>query len=251
MSRFIDTLRQTLRGSTPSIGFRKATETEEPPLVIAVNLTGLGLKEAKQLDSKHIEAGVLGTRALEAATFEQWKDSLGDTPLGLLIEADSKVDVDVFMGLGCDFLVCGLKTPFESVNWEKSGKIVLVEPNLESGFARSLNNLPVDAVLVNTPEPLLTLEQVLVCYRFAALVSKPLLITIRAPLNREALEGLYQAGINGIFLDTGFPLGAIPDLKKVVKNLPRTPRKRPSAVPLLPRPTSVIEPEVEEEEEEG
>lgn len=250
MSKFINVLKQTLRGSAPPIGFRKTEEIEAPPLVIAVNLTALSLKDAKQLDSKHIEAGVLSTRAVEAAAFQQWKDSLGDTPLGLLVETDSKVDVGAFISLGCDFFICGLKTPFEVVSREKAGKIVLVEPNLESGFARSLNDLPVDAVLVNTSEPLLTLEQVLVCYHFAALVSKPLLVTIRTPLTREALEGLYQAGVNGVFLDTGFPLGAIPELKNAVEHLPRTPRRRPSAVPLLPRPTSGMEPEAEEEEEE-
>lgn len=250
MSKFIDVLQQTLRGSAPPIGFRKTTETESPPLVIAVNLTAFSRKELRQLETKDIDAGVLGTQGLDTATFEQWKNLLAGTPLGLMMEGDSKVDVGTFVDLGCDFFICGLKTPFEVINRGKAGKIVLVEPTLESGFARSINDLPVDAVLVNTPEPLLTLEHVLICYRFAALISKPLLITIRAPLTADALEGLHQSGVNGVFLDAGFPPGSISDLKEAVENLPRTPRKRPSAVPLLPRPAPGVEPEAEEEEEE-
>ncbi len=224
-------------------------EAESTPLAIAINLTALSQKEAKQLNGKDIEAGVLGTQGLDTAAFEQWKNQFPSTPLGLLIEGDNNVDVGVFTELGCDFFICSLKTPFELINREKVGKIVLAEPSMESGFARSLNDLPVDAVLVNTLEPLLTLEQVLVCYRFAALISKPLLVTIRAPLTPETLESLYQAGVNGIFLDSGFPPAAISDLKKAVGNLPRTPRKRPSAVPLLPKLTSGTEPEEEEEED--
>ncbi len=250
MSKFIDVLQQTLRGSAPPIGFRKTAEIEGPPIVIAVNLTDLSRKELKQLEHKNIDAGVLGTQGLDAATFEQCKHLLHETPLGLIIAGDSNIDVSTLVDLGCDFLVCDLKTPYELINQQKAGKIVLVESALESGLARSINGIPVDAVLVDTPESRLNLEHVLVCHRFASIISKPLLVTIRAPLTADALESLHQAGVNGIFLDTGFPMEAISDLKKAVDSLPRIPRKRPPAIPLLPRPTPRTQPEIEEEEEE-
>ncbi len=219
-------------------------------MVMAVNLTALSRKELKQLDGKNIDAGVLGTQGLDTATFEGWKHQLGETPLGLMVEDEGNTDIGPFVELGCDFLVCRLKAPFEVIDRGKIGKIVLVEPALESGFARSINDLPVDAVLVDTKGPRLTLEHLLVCYRFAAIISKPLLVTIGAPLTADGLANLHQAGVNGIFLDAGFPPQAISDLKKAVKGLPRTPRKRPSAVPLLPRPSPEIQPEIEEEEED-
>jgi len=251
VSKFIDRLQDTFRGSTPPIGFRKVSEIESPPLLIAVSLTDLSHKELKQIPAADINAAVLNARGLETATFEQLDKAFSNTPIGLLIGDDSdQTDIAQFINRGCDFIIFDLKAPFEVVNREKTGKIVRVDPSLEPGLIRSLNDIPADAVLINEMEPTLTVEHILICYRFAGLLNKPLLLTIKAPLTVEGLDSLRQAGINGLFLDRGFPPGAIADLKKAIDSLPRTPRKKTSAVPLLPRPTTGAQPEIAEEEEE-
>jgi hypothetical protein len=250
VSKFIEKLQQSLRGSAPPIGFRKVTETESSPLLVAVNLADFNRKELKQLVTTGIDAAALSVRELDPATFEQWNGSLDGIPLGLMVEDDNNVEVKEFIKRGCDFLVFGLKAPFEVIDQEKAGKIVRVETSLESGLLRSVNDLPVDAVLIATPGTVFTVEHLLACYRFAALISKPLLVAIRSPLTAESIKSLHQAGVNGLFLDTGFPSGAISDLKKAIQSLPRTQRKRPSAVPLLPKIGTETQPEAEEEEED-
>lgn len=249
MSKFIDKLQDTFRGSTPPIGFRKISETESPPLLIAANLTDLSHKALKQVEAD-INAVVLNAQGLEVAALEKLDRSLSNTPIGLLIDSSDSTDIAQFINHGCDFIIFDLKAPFEAVNKEKTGKIVLVEPSLEAGLIRSLNDLPADAVLINGEENTLTVEHVLICYRFAGLLNKPLLLTIKAPLTAEGLDSLRQAGINGLFLDRGFPLETVTELKKAIDGLPKTPRKRTSTVPLLPRPTTGAQPETAEEEEE-
>ncbi len=219
--------------------------------MIAVSLTDLSQKELKQIPETDINAAVLNARGLGTTTFEQLDKSFSNTPIGLLIDDNSdETDIAQFINRGCDFIIFDLKAPFEAVNREKTGKIVRVEPSLEPGLIRSLNDLPADAVLINGVETTLTVEQVLICYRFAGLLNKPLLLTIKAPLTAEGLDSLRQAGINGLFLDRGFPPGAIAGLKKAIDSLPKTPRKRTSTVPLLPRPITGTQPEIAEEEEE-
>lgn len=251
VSKFIDGLQEAFRGATPPIGFRKVPEAETPPLLIAVNVTGMGHKELAQIAKTNINAVVLDSHGLHPEAFEQTSKPLKGVPLGLVVESGSaETDISTFIELGCDFMIFDLKAPLEIANREKVGKIVHIEPSLEAGLVRVINELPIDAVLIDVDGPRLTIAHVLSCHRLASLLNKPILSSIRALPTTDGLHSLFQAGVNGLLLDRAFPLEALVDLEKAVRSLPRKPRRRTSAVPLLPRPGAVAQPEAEEEEEE-
>ena len=252
MSKFAEKLRCVYSGSTPPMGFRMSTEAEPAPLLMIAVLSKAIAKEAKGIADLGIAAGIVSSQGLDAKGFGQLAKAIGDIPLGAFWESADKETIAKSIDLGCDFVVFGLKTPLEAVNREGLGKILKIEPSLDQGLVRAINGLPlpIDGVLLTGEESPLTIEQLLIYRRFAELLDKPLLVTVRSVVTNDELSSLCEAGVNGLVLPEGFPTEAFAELKKSISSLSRKTKPRTKATALLPRVGGKLEAEVEEEEEE-
>jgi len=251
-SKFAEKLQRIYRGSAPAMGFRKSAETGSAPLLLVASLTKTGLTEANALANAGIDAGVVGVKGLSAKSLGQLIEAMGDVPIGLSVESTEKDVIAKSIGLGCDFVLFGLKTPFEAVSKEGLGKVLKLEASLEPGLVRAINGLPLslDAVLVAGDEATITIERLLIYQRFAELLDKPLLAALTSIITADELNGLFEAGVNGLVLPEGLSAEAVADLKKAVGGLSRTAKRKTRAAALLPRLGGEIETGVEEEEEE-
>jgi hypothetical protein len=252
MSKFAEKLQRIYRGSASPIGFRKSTEVELPPMLIVANLTKASTIEAKAIAGSGIDGGIVSSEGLTAKGFGQLAKALADAPLGLFLESAESEVIAKSMDLGCDFVVFGLKTPFEVLNRQDLGKVLKIEPTLDQGLVRSINRLPlmVDGVLVTGEETVITVERLLIYQRFAELLDKPFVVTVSSSLTSGELSSLYEAGVSGLVLPDDFAVEAFAELKKIIGSLSKTakPRTRPAA--LLPRLGGEPEVKVEELEEE-
>ncbi len=252
VSKFAERLRRVYAGSTPSMGFRKSVEIEDPILLIVADVTAAGAKMAKAI-ACDIDAGIVDCQGLEASAFEQLAKAMGDVPLGIFLEgADNKDEIAKLIDLGSDFLVFGLKTPLEIINKQWPGKILKIEPSLDQGLVRAINALPlsVDGVLISDEISLLTVERLLIYQRFAELLDKPLLVTLGSSVTEDELKSLYAAGVNGVVLSQGLSQEAIAGLKKTIAGFSKTVKRRVRSAALLPRLGGMVEAEAEVEEEE-
>lgn len=252
MSKFAEKLQRVYRGSATAMGFRKSDETESPALLFIANLTKMGAAEANALAATGIDGGIVGAKGLSAKSFKELTKAMGDVPLGCSVESTEKEAIAKSIDLGCDFAVFGLKTPIEAINKDGLVRVLRIEPSLDAGIVRAINGLPIeiDAILISSDEPAITIERLLIYQRFTDLLNKPLLVSVSSTITADELRGLFQAGVNGVVLPETVSADALTYLKKSAAGLSRTARGKTKAAAILPRVSGELETEVEEEEEE-
>ena len=252
MSKFAEKLQRVYRGAAAPMGFRKSTEVEPPPLLLIANLTKAGAAEAKAVADAGIDAGIVIGVGLGAKGFGQLSKAVDDVPLGLFLGSAEKEEIAQSVDLGCDFVVFDLKTLLEAVSREDVGKLLRIEPSLDPGLVRAINELPltVDGVLVAGEELSVTVERLLICQRFTELLAKPLLVTVNLSVTRAEISSLFQAGVNGLVLPERVPAETFAELKKTIASLPKAAKRKTKGAALLPRLGGGLGAEVQEEEEE-
>ncbi|HJM37175.1 MAG: hypothetical protein CL877_03785 [Dehalococcoidales bacterium] len=260
MSKFIDKLKRLSQGVPESIGFRPsqlilpkpriqllAVLSPEPPDHIAEVVAGA-------------DAVVFPTTQINPKTSYLAKiaRALVSIPWGIRYES-GQPDVAELIKTGGDFVVfSAAKTPLTTVVGDNIGKILEVEPSLNEGLLRAVNELPVDAVLVagelKTVDTI-TWQHLMLFQRFADLLTKPLLVSIPPSVDAGTLQALWEAGVNGLVISAvGSPKGKIKELRKIIDGLPfPVPHHWERIEPILPRisaePSQITAEEEEEEEE--
>jgi len=252
MSKFAEKLQRVYRGAASPMGFRKSTEAEPPPVLIIANLTKAGAAEAKAIAGAGIDAGIVSGVGLSAKGFGQLSKAMDDVPLGLFLGSAEKGEISQSVDLGGDFVVFGLKTPLEAVSREDVGKLLRIEPSLDPGLVRAINELPltVDGVLVTGEEPSVTVERLLICQRLTELLAKPLLVTVDLSVTGAEISSLFQAGVNGLVFPEKVPAETFAELKKTIGSLPKVTKRKAKGTALLPQFGGELRAKVEEEEEE-
>jgi hypothetical protein len=252
MSKFVEKLQRVYRGAGAPIGFRKSAEEELPSLLIIANLTKASAEEAKAIADAGIDAGIVIGAGLGAKGFEQLSAAMDNVPLGLFLGSAEKEEIVKTADLSWDFVVFGLKAPLEAVSREDLGKVLRIEPSLDPGLVRAINELPleVDAVLVAGDELSVTVERLLICQRFTELLAKPLLLTVHLSVTRAEISSLFQAGVNGLVLPEKVPAETFAEMKKTIAGLPKAAKRKSKSAALLPRLGGGLGTEVQGEEEE-
>jgi len=253
MSKFAEKLQRIYKGSAPALGFRKSVEAEIPPLLFVASLVKTGATEAYSLAMAGIDAGILSTKGLSAKSFAELTKAVGGgVSLGCSLDAAEKDAAAKSIGVGCDFVIFGLKTSLEAVNKDGLGRVLKIEPTLEPGLVRAISTLPIeiDGVLVAGDETTITIERLLIYQRVTELLNKPLLVTVSPTITVEELKSLVKAGVNGIVLPETFSAETLANLKQSTAGLSRGARRRTKAAAILPRVSGELETEVEEEEED-
>ncbi len=253
MSKFIDKLTRSYKNLSPAIGFRSAAQdADDRPMLLIADLAGATDSTLKTMAGSGIDAAVIDGDKVDGDGLKPLIDSIGDIPLGLLSEKPDAKKVDEFINLGGDFLIFGPLTPVDVVNKEGIGKILTVTPKMEPGIVRAIAalDLPVDSVLVQGDELVVTVERLLVCQLIAGLVSKPLLTAISTALTPGELSSLYKSGVNGLLLPKGFKAKAVSGLKEKINDLPKVTKRKSSGSALIPRIGGLKQVDAEEEEED-
>ncbi len=258
MSQLIDKLNHVSKTALQPMGFR----TAQPAQAKAQMLLIAGLAQSESLTD--LGAYITGADAvllrmtktnLEAKAIQKMTRAL-DIPWGGWLKDIDEKGVGTIVEAGGDFVVFPAGSAISIPQVNKPGKVLQVEPSLNEGLLRAVNELPVDAVLIADEaniEDSLTWHDLMLFQRAASLLSKPLLVSVPPRFSADELKTLWDIGVDGVLIEVSkeLPADRLKELSQAAGDLANSPlRKRGKAEALLPSisPETPAEPEEEEEE---
>lgn len=259
MSKFIDKLNRASQTTPQPMGFR-TTKSAQPKhqLQLVVTVTD-DVSAADPADYiSEADAGLLRVTEIAPVSdlLEKLTAATPDTPWGVWLEGNIQGKLKEATNLKCDFIVFSPEAPLVIPEEDETGVFLKIETSIAEGPLRTLSDLPVDAVLVTIEtekDSPLTWHHLMLVQRLADLVSKPLVASIPAGTNANELQLLWEAGIDGVLIETGPDLtaGEVTRLRKVIDELelPAT-RKRQKLDVLIPRAERDTETAVDIDEED-
>lgn len=259
MSKLIDRLVQTSETVSLPMGFRaiqQAPTKAKMTLIIRIE-AAVDITQLADYTSS-ADAVVIGLTSTSQKTATDIARALPNTVWGLWLEEKSRQPITALINAGADFFIMLLDAEPDLPDIEKTGKILLVESSLSEGLIRTINELPVDAVLLADGEeekPAVTWHQLMLCQRFADLLSKPLLLTVPESVSRAELKALWDTGVDGVVipLKTAKQSEKLKELRQIIDKSDFTTRPRKKVAALLPHTreeTTAAIPDAEEEDEE-
>ncbi|MBI2868396.1 MAG: hypothetical protein HYX96_01035 [Chloroflexi bacterium] len=181
---------------------------------------------------------------------------------GAYLDEAGQQDIAALAAAGCDVVVI---TPESSVaatySTDKLGRVLRLEPSLGDDMLRTVNDLPVDAVLSGPPllEGAISWRHLMTVQRLTNYLSKPLIVPAPLTLAENEVRAVWQAGADAIVVEIGAGdararLEALrAGIDKLVNLPPRRRVKAEAFVPYVSRaaaPAGREEPEEPEEPEE-
>jgi len=255
MSKFKDELRRVSQVGPQPMGFRAAPAAPPKPRMLLIAT----LAEA---DIDHLaervagaDAGLLQIHSLSSGTKTVQKicKAVPSIPWGGWLRESGREGIKPIVDAGCDFVVFpAASSSLAILQNDEVGKILEVEPGLDPGLLKTIDDLPVDAVLIASEKEkdyFLTWHHLMLFRRCADLLTKPLLASVPSDVAANELQALWEAGVVGVVVETQ-PQGRISELRQIIDKLTfPSPRRRRKIEPLLPRIAEEKEAVPEEEEE--
>jgi hypothetical protein len=254
MSKFVDKLQSLSKSSTTPIGFHpSASESKSPAMLLIAGLSGTKVNEDKTVADVNTDAGLILSEGPSVKVVKQMVEAAGDIPLGVFVKGMSEKEINELASLGCDFIVFDIRIPAATLHKEEVGKFLIIEPSLDQGFVRAINNLEVDGVFINSrdEDSFVAVEHLLVCRRFVELLEKPVIMTLPTLVTKAELTSLWQVGVDGVVAPSTRSVEALAELKKMIGDLPGGVRgRRAKADVKLPHYGGFVTGEEDEEQEE-
>lgn len=227
MSKFIDKLNRLSQGEPTPIGFvaRQAASTKPKIQLVA----SLAQENAETLAGQvtGADAGLLRifNPAKGAETIQKIAQTIPDIPWGGWLQNGGQEAIDQMTTAGCDFIVFpATDTPLATIENNKGGNILEIEPSISDGLLRASNELPINAVLIDMEQKegrTLTWQNLMLFQHFARLLTKPLLVCIPAKVTGAELKALWGAGVTGVILELGIeePQDSLEKLRQLIDKL--------------------------------
>ncbi|UCG54341.1 MAG: hypothetical protein JSV32_07060 [Dehalococcoidia bacterium] len=207
MSRFIDKLKQLSQIESQPMGFRREKVYSKPRLMLVVEAgnSAAGLT----LEGADVVLVTDGTENLPKKS---------DIPVGIRIYGG---EIDK-LPEGIDFIVFQPDSPVFIAQGGKTGKVIALEASMELDLLRSLDDLPLDAIVI-TREGMQFSEYVnwrylMLCRRFATMSSKPVLASVSPQISRHELQLLWEVGVVGVVV-SGLTAGGMKTLRSLIDEL--------------------------------
>jgi hypothetical protein len=238
MSKFIDELKLVSQSGSLPMGFRVAAAPPPRPRILLVaalaepNIEGLA-DYAKGADAGLVPIPKLSTGA---KTVNKISQAMPAIPWGSWLKGVKGERVKPPLEAG-DFIVFPWDTPLAMLQDSKIGKILEVGTSLDEGLLKTIDDLPVDGVLISGEAEkagLLTWRHLMLSRRCAELVTKPLLASVPAGIGSNELQALWAAGVVAVVVDTP-PQGRIAELRQIIDKLTFPPPSKRKKGALLPR----------------
>ena len=253
-SRLVEMLRHSAWVETRRMGFG-ITESPKPPR--AVLIVGLPLLDASPAetalragaDALLFEALVRTADAREQLA--QTVRNLGDAPSGLVLGEGTALDSLPPLGRdGLDFVVARSEDVPPSFLGVEAGKGVVVDHDLPPSLVRSVNDLPLDFVVLGTisaEQPVaLTLRQMLSLRLLAEGLRKPVVLASSYLRGPDDLTYFEHVGLDGLVPDVEPASRSSHDLESLIGQYRKAldslggrllSRRRAEVIPTLPRVT--------------
>ena len=250
MAKLADLIQRAWRPTSAPLGFASARTKATPSMIIVAQINA-GWKAAA---SDAIAAGASVILLSGSPKENDIKAAAGagaGSPCGLI--ANDAAKLDALRESGIDFVVLDNQAPAGALQNEDLTFLLKVSEELSDVQLRTLDSLPVDALVLETPPGTLTIGRQMELQRITGLARKPMLMSPAADVSRDDLLSLRDAGVMLLAVDMSASDGAktIGQLAKLVKALPPRrlrPRGEKGEVS-LPTPSQSHEEHDDEDEE--
>jgi hypothetical protein len=253
MSKLIERLEKvgTVAPTPMGFGANRAVEKTPPLLLLAL----CGTKAAVSNSQLQVDSYMMSTGKITKAEIKAAKGLAGDNLWGIWSETITNDSLSILKGEGGDFFTFStVNTPADVLAEEDLGKLITIPVDFPEELGHSLEELPVDAVILAGLEEAspLSVKDLMQIRSVRDLISKPLLLLRSHNLNQGELMVLQDVGVQGIILDMRtMKVEDAAQIHKDVEELPPRKAKRDQANALLPKlSTRAASPQREEEEEE-
>lgn len=244
MSRFIDKLTKVSQGTPQPMGFVAGQRGSEKPRLQLIASTSQA-----EANLAGADAGLLHiVKPDDVKKLEKLCQDKDAIPWGAWLK--DTVAIKKIVKADCDFVVFPASAPLTLIQDKETGRILEVDASIGEApyLMRGIEELPVDAILI-TGKSVLTWQSLLFIQSFTAALTKPVIVAVPAGITPEELQVLWEAGVNGLVVETEGKAG-LTALRQEIDKLNPVRRKlkvRASVPRVESRPE---EPEPEEEEEE-
>ena len=244
MSKFVDKLKRVSQAVTQPMGFgRGQIASPTPKMLLVASLAEVDVSKLADLVAG-ADAGLLNISEWggDSKILQEYADAVSDIPWGGWLKTSEWRGGEKLEALHCDFVVFpAAQTPIRIFDKPEVGKILEVRSSLGEGILRTINELPVDGVLItvdNEDSSPITWQQLMLFQRFADLLAKPLLIPVPAKVTAGELRMLWESGVDGVIVKVGAgqPRGRLKKLRGEIDKLPLPSQGRRARVKaLLPK----------------
>lgn len=260
MSKLIEKLQKTAKGTPPPIGFGIARKAAPPTRLLLV----VSLEKIEPSGSSGMTAGadavMIESKEPVSKGIQKEIESLTGVPWGLYLGDNGDKKVAGLIEVGCDFLVFPVDKRIASIPQnDKTGKVLAVESSMDDSLLRAINFMPIDAVLLTDDiegNGSMIWHQLMIVQHVSNLIAKPLLARVPENITEPEIRALWDAGVDGVIVAKGKEAEALGTLRKIIDGLPaRAKQKSGKPEAVLPRAvggrdTDTYMPGEEEEEDE-
>ncbi len=239
MSKFVDMLSKIGQVSQTPLGFGARNRQEKS---VATYLVGaLSVKDLSNtaLLEMPVDCFLVIFDHGSRASIGKLLSNLEGRLWGARLPADGSPKVEALKEKGCDFLLFEAEGTSAEVLLEESlGRVITTNLGLEESVARGIDGLPIDAVLIDPQQKLLplTVMRMIEIQATRDLIDKPCLLTLGAPIDSKALEGLQDVGIEGLVVGLAdFGAESLQEMKQAIDALPRRKARRDRGEHIVPR----------------
>jgi hypothetical protein len=226
MSRFADKLRNALQVTPPAMGFfRKAVQGSKPRMLLVAQLASEDAENNPDILKDTDAVLLVCTKALAAKTLKVLVKASGDASLGVWFTGKTQLKTME----GVDYIVFGSEhTPLSNGDVVKNGNVLIVPMDLSDSLARTLNDLPVESVLVNTSMARsLTWMDLMCLSRLGDLIAKPLLVQVPVTVSDKEISMLWNAGVDALVVPvTSENQNIFKELRTTIDGLPLTAKRK-------------------------
>ena len=148
MSKLIDRLNQTMKGTSRSLGFQVTpTAATKPKIRLLARVSKVVNPRQLAEETDGADGLLIYLPKADAGTLKTVAEAIGDMPWGWRLEDSPGGNVKKGLKGGADFIIFSSDAAFYVPEAEGTGRILEVESSLSEGMVRAINELPVDAVL--------------------------------------------------------------------------------------------------------
>lgn len=233
------------------MGFKAGqAESPKPKMLLVASLAPASVGSVADYVAG-ADAGLLRISRLGAdiKVLREYSEAVPDIPWGGWLRDMSQREMKQVKRMGCDFVVFPADTSLAILQNGEVGKILEVEASLDEGLLRTIDGLPVDAVLIageQKEDYFLTWHHLMLFGHFANSLAKPVLVLVPSRVMANELRVLWEAGVDGVVVEAG--VGGLKELRQVVDGLtlPQQ-RRRRKVEALLPYISAEPDRAIEEE----
>ncbi len=219
MAKLADLIQRATRPKSAPLGFASARSKAAPSMIIVARI-GEGWKAAA---GDAIAAGasvILLSGSPDDADIKAAAEVAAGNPCGLI--ANDAAKLDALSEHGIDFVVLDSAAPASALQTEDLTFLLKVDEDISDIQLRTVEPLPVDALVLDTPPGAFTIGRQMELQRITGLGRKPLLMSPGANASREDLLSLRDSGVMLLAVDMSASGAAktLAQLKELVEALP-------------------------------